>query len=105
MWEGHEYALAVYGWIMCNEWTHRGFKDSLTNYFVERQAYYIKLNKLFGKSMAEPWWMEDLEVYGKVILSHRSNMLRKNADFYGKYNWKVSNDLPYMWLTSKKEDE
>jgi hypothetical protein len=105
MWEGCEYALAVYGWIMCNEWTHRGFKDTLTKYFVERQAYYIKLNKLFGKPLAEPWWMEDLETYGNVIQSHRSNMLRKNPDFYGKYSWKVSNDLPYMWPTSKKEDE
>ena len=29
--------------------------------------------------------------------SHRSNLLRKDPIYYGKYNWGVPNNLPYIW--------
>ena len=39
-----------------------------------------------------PWFGNE-----KVHASHRSNLLRKDSEFYGKYNWKESPDLPYFW--------
>ena len=38
-------------------------------------------------------WFGDKRVHA----SHRSNLLRKDSEFYGKYNWKESSDLPYFW--------
>ena len=29
--------------------------------------------------------------------SHRSNLLRKDPIYYGKYDWKETPDLPYYW--------
>lgn len=29
--------------------------------------------------------------------SHQSNLLRKDKDYYGRFNWSVPDDLPYVW--------
>ena len=31
--------------------------------------------------------------------SHRSNLLRKNKEYYSQFNWQVPDDLPYIWPT------
>lgn len=37
--------------------------------------------------------------FGNAALhaSHRSNLLRKDATFYGQYGWTEKDDLPYVW--------
>jgi hypothetical protein len=29
--------------------------------------------------------------------SHRSNLLRKDRDYYGAFGWTEPDDLPYVW--------
>lgn len=86
MWRGHERALAVYGMVICNEWKHRGFNDTC------KEKIKVYLSK-FDDDASSPSWMND----DKFHSSHRSNLLRKDPDWYGQYGWEESDDLPYVW--------
>lgn len=35
--------------------------------------------------------------------SHRSNLLRKNAEHYGAFGWTESPDLEYVWPVRARE--
>jgi len=83
MWRGYETALAMYGALSCQIWLQRGYKDSLLSYFEERMNAPLVL----------PPWLGDERVHA----SHRSNLLRKDAQFYGQYAWAEPADLPYLW--------
>lgn len=80
MWEGYEGALAEYGIAICEEWRRRGYRDSLLPYF-------LKFKK--GK---KPFWLGN----PKFHKSHRSNLLRKDFEYYSKY-FKIDSNLPYFW--------
>lgn len=89
MWKGYEPALALYGAIMCREWKRRGYVDNLLSYFNRLLAEYLER----GDNLVMPPWLYD----EAVVLSHRSNLIRKDADFYG-WQWPdVPNDLGYVW--------
>ena len=86
MWAGYERALLEYGIVVCEAWRARGYKDSCLNWFKE------KLNECKSDLVLPPW------VGNKNFhAAHRSNLLRKDAEFYGQYNWSEPNDLPYIW--------
>lgn len=87
MWKGHEQALAVYGVFICNEWTSRGFRDSMTDRFINT----IDDACLVNMTLPSCFGRDDFHA------SHRSNLLRKAPDYYGKFGWLESNDLPYVW--------
>ena len=82
MWKGYEAALKQYGLDICAEWVKRGYKDTLTE----------KIKQLETPPYEHPPWITE-----ELCISHRSNLLRKDPIFYGKYNWDVSPDLPYVW--------
>ena len=44
-----------------------------------------------------PWWLGKEDLHS----SHRSNLLKKDPLFYGRYNWKESRDLNYVWYQGK----
>jgi hypothetical protein len=46
-----------------------------------------------GIEEPKPPWL-GLEIYHA---SHRSNLLRKDPVWYGKFGWIESPDLPYYW--------
>jgi hypothetical protein len=87
MWRGHEVALGLYGTAMCQEWVDRGFKDSCA----------AKINDLINEHtngrVVMPHWYAN-EYFHRT---HRSNLLRKDPVFYGRYNWDVPDDLDYIW--------
>jgi hypothetical protein len=85
MWRGHERALRYYGLEICLEWTSRGFKDSCTDKLMD-------FGRL-GVPYHSPPWRHD----PRFCASHRSNLLRKDPEFYGKYGWTEPPDLPYFW--------
>lgn len=85
MWEGYEGALLVYGIAICEEWIGRGYKDSLLPKF--------ELCLSFCKKRDIPFWLGDEKFHS----AHRSNLLRKDSVYYGKFGWKESSDLPYFW--------
>ena len=85
MWRGHERQLAEYAHAVCREWISRGYKDSLAPQFASVAA------DAWAAPMPE--WMGD-EAFHR---SHQSNLLRKDAEFYGQFGWRVPDDLPYVW--------
>jgi hypothetical protein len=84
MWAGYENALKHYVNCMINEWVYRGYKNKMLLYFIEEPILY------------PPWYLNQ-EILNKVIQSHRSNLLRKDSEFYGIFNWGVPSNLPYYW--------
>lgn len=79
MWRGYEGALELYKNIAITIWISRGFKNTM------------RLTLDFPKIEYPPWITEEF------CASHRSNLLLKDPIFYGKYNWKEPNNLPYRW--------
>lgn len=86
MWKGYEASLSYYGIRICEEWINRGFKDSMLSRFKEEARNY--------KVACCPEWLGN----PKFHASHRSNLLRKNPKWYGKFGWTEKNDLPYIWI-------
>lgn len=100
MWYGYENALMYYMDTMIREWGGRGFKNTIPlNY--EWTAEYPAGYPMFGNRIiwSPPWWTE------RLIESHRSNLLRKDPEFYGQYKWDVPAGLPYYWPVTKEEVE
>lgn len=81
MWRGYESALSLYGRCMCVEWASRGYVDNLLARFPQT----------FEETF--PDWMWD----PAFSASHRSNLLRKNAEWYGQFGWTEPPTLPYVW--------
>jgi len=90
MWEGHYDLLVCYGITICEEWRARGYKDTLLPWFTER---------LHNRSENfQPTWIGDPAFHA----SHRSNLLRKDPEYYGKFGWVEAPDLPYVWPVTKE---
>lgn len=95
MWAGHELALLVYGIVVCREWRRRGFNDNLGREF--EQAY--SRRRPYAVRNRYPPWFGNPELHA----SHRSNLLRKDAEYYGRFGWREPPDLPYCWPVSKAD--
>jgi hypothetical protein len=97
MWAGHELALLVYGITVCREWKQRGFRDNLENEFL---AVYRPRRRLVLRNQYPPWFRDDL-----LHASHRSNLLRKDSDYYRQFGWVEPADLPYYWPVTKDAEQ
>ena len=85
IWRGHLSGLIHYGLVICDEWTARGYKDSCREKLLSLAAPSLK---------DEPGWLGSEEVHR----SHRSNLLRKDAEHYAPhFEQGLPNDLPYVW--------
>jgi len=82
MWKGYELALLHYMNVCIQEWVARGYKNNM------EIADWIYL-----KEIIMPPWLGDERMHS----SHRSNLLRKNFEFYSKFGWKEEIDIPYVW--------
>jgi len=85
MWRKNIGSLIDYAIFVCEEWRERGFKDTMLQRFLEFKKSY--------EDNSFPEWFGDDRFHS----SHRSNLLRKNSDFYKKFNWKETDDIPYYW--------
>lgn len=67
MWDGYVEALAQYGIVVCREWIGRGYQDSLLERFYP-----------YAPTMSSDWptWLDRED----VMISHRSNLIRKRPD-------------------------
>lgn len=90
MWEGYEVSLSFYGVIMCTEWIARGYKDTLCDRFQDTRTRLVDSGEYF---LGDPWWLGDVQFHD----SHKSNLLRKDPQYYAHFNQWVSPDLPYVW--------
>jgi hypothetical protein len=87
MWRGYETALAYYGFIVCEEWVRRGYRDTLMPWFYD----IVNTDRLTWEF---PWWWKDSI---DLRLSHQSNLIRKMPEHYGPLFPGVPDDLPYIW--------
>lgn len=97
MWAGCERALLLYGITMTEEWIARGYKDSMLAWFDFE--FYTRWGKgrLARTEVYYPLWFGNEEFH----LSHQSNLLRKDPEFYGPKFPGVPDDLPYYWPTKE----
>jgi len=80
MWRGYENALKLYFNKAVKLWISKGYKNTM------------KFEKIDGKIILPKWFGNK-----NFHASHRSNLLRKDAEFYGKFDWKESDNLEYVW--------
>jgi hypothetical protein len=90
MWRGYEAALIEYTLVVCDEWDRRGYADTVRGKLVAH------LRDTGGPILPPPWLgLEPLHA------SHRSNLLRKDPAYYGRFGWSEPPDLPYLWPVAK----
>ena len=80
MWKGHPNALKFYFNSCLEEWIKRGYKNNM------------KYEKIRGK-IVFPVWIGNTKFHA----SHRSNLLRKDGEYYSQFGWKEKPTLPYIW--------
>lgn len=87
MWVGHEEVLAHYVMDICREWIGMGYKDTVMGKVKDMFPMLSYASQL----VVPNWLTEDL------VISHRSNLVRKFPEHYGPLWPTVPNDLPYVW--------
>lgn len=80
MWQNHIDALIQYGLCACEEWTSRGYSDSVRKQLAVRQTRPFKL----------PLWLGSRRLHA----SHRGNLRRKDPNFY---TWTDPMRDGYFW--------
>lgn len=87
IWKDYKYALCNYAlvglFVLVSE--RNKYYPKWIDYFIEKQQGFkdTGLPSIFG--------------YKPYHDSHKSNLLRKNPEYYSQFNWKVPNNLPYVW--------
>tara|TARA_R110000822_G_scaffold168680_2_gene308750 strand:+ start:589 stop:840 length:252 start_codon:yes stop_codon:yes gene_type:complete len=80
MWRGYEVALGWYKDLCIEEWIRRGYKNTM-----QTESYV--------GAIVMPEWLGREDIHA----SHRSNLLKKDPDFYGVLGWTEPHDLEYVW--------
>lgn len=100
MWRGHEEALGRYALTCCEVWVERGFADTVAGTLgVELAAAGVapvRSQADLAAARALPRWLGDEDFHR----SHRSSLLRKDPEHYGRSFADVPDDLPYVWPTT-----
>lgn len=84
MWKKYVPALKLYLNDSIDEWVSRGFKNTME---------YERINE----DLILPSWFGNERFHS----SHRANLLKKDSDFYSKYDWKENPSDPYVWLDAE----
>ena len=85
MWAGYENCLRFYLNIIINEWEVRGFRNTI-------QKEPVNILEIIC-----PNWLGNEDFHN----SHKSKLLEKDPEFYGKYGWNVKPGLNYIWPTKE----
>lgn len=83
MWAQNKSALVNYGIAVCEAWRARGYNDTLLPQFEDLEEFDPPMPRWLGR--------EDFH------LSHKSNLIRKDQMYYGKYWPEVPDNLEYIW--------
>ncbi|WP_333781466.1 MSMEG_6728 family protein [Homoserinibacter sp. YIM 151385] len=90
MWSGFLPALTAYGLAMTDAWTALGHADSTRSTILE---FAPEVDGAPQDSLELPPWLGDEALHR----SHRSNLVRKDPEFYRPRFGEVPDDLPYVW--------
>lgn len=82
MWYGYAPSLMQYKDYCIAEWVRRGYKNNML---------YLGMDKL--PPFPTPSWFGNPAFHA----AHRSNLLRKDAEYYGQFGWTEPDNLEYMW--------
>jgi len=98
MWRGRTPALVAYGLAMVRVWRDRGFADSTYTLIAEFAPDVVGAGQHeLARAGLLPSWVGDEALH----LSHRSNLLAKEPDYYRPRFTPVfgpePDDLPYVW--------
>ena len=107
MWLDSPQALLAYQFAVCSEWTGRGYKDTCLDKTLDLLRPFVwfdapevfRTERPLGLQMELarvgdlPSWLGDEDFH----LSHRSNLLRKDPEWYGHFWEGDPDDLPYVW--------
>jgi len=88
MWRGYEDALRQYMNACIREWVRRGYRNTMALAPVPAE---VRL----------PPWLGDERLHA----GYRSNLLRKDPDYYAQFGWIEAPDLPYYWPGDTCEPE
>lgn len=92
MWRGHEWSLLMYQDAICREWIHNfGFKDTCLEKTI--LLYFENSDLESTADHSDPPWLHD----EAMIMSHQSNLIRKDPEYYRKRFPDTPDDLPYIW--------
>ena len=105
MWCGYPEALCFYGVVMIRRWLSLGYRDTCREKILsilDEQGYCRSEKKLeeryeaalagTDRSFLPPWFGD--ETFHR---SHRSNLIRKDPQWYGQFGWTEPAGLPYIW--------
>ena len=92
MWKGYEEALFLYGYVICQEWISRGYKDTCAMKMANVMNMKIPLIISYV-GISFPYWFGSQDFHQ----SHKSNLLRKFPEHYRKFWPSLRDDLPYVW--------
>lgn len=84
MWAGYEWQLAEYGLIICREWKHRGYHDSL--------YLRIEMQQMLARECPLPPWFG-----GEIHANHRARLLQKDPEHYTQFGWSELPCLDNYW--------
>ena len=81
MWTPYIEALKVYTNVIISEWIRRGYNNNMEYYSVDLT------------NIEWPHWLGNEKFHS----SHRSNLLRKNFEYYSQFGWAETSTDPYVW--------
>ena len=103
MWRGHEEALGAYARAVADAWDALGFRDTTrTSIAAELAALGIDTVRSQEELAAAgqlPAWLGDPQLHR----SHRSALIRKDPDHYGRHFPEDREDVPYHWPVRSPE--
>lgn len=82
LWDGYLDSLKIYYNTIVYEWISRGYENNLPIYHVKRDKF-----------IPPPPWFGDRDFHDR----HKSNLLRKNSEYYSQFGWEVPDNLKYKW--------
>ncbi|QLD10347.1 MSMEG_6728 family protein [Microbacterium oleivorans] len=90
MWRGYLPALVSYGLAMTDAWTAAGRADTVREQLL---TFAPGVDGVPQAALDMPPWLGDEALH----LSHRSNLVRKDPEFYRPHFGGIPDDLPYVW--------
>jgi hypothetical protein len=98
MWQGYERALYSYQCAVVREWLKRGYRDTCLD--KTRLVLLEHRPDIFDVRPIKPAWFGDPAFHK----AHKSNLVRKNPEYYRQFFPNVRDDLEYIWPTQKESN-
>lgn len=88
MWKGYEkYLIEIYLDNILLEWNDRGYHNDKCLFHFQLLLHIVSKFKL-----NVPSWLNE-----EFIISHKSNLIRKNPAYYRPIFGNIPDNLPYIW--------